>query len=212
MTERASLVLKSIPVVYEQELRTESAVSHGSINRTARGAVVAVVLLTASACAEFSEWMSFDPEHAEAARQAEASQLWEMTLMAGRYGAMLGQAREILNLPEPKLPTGGGFPTGDLDPAKSRAALAAYQVTVAVEFAGDVARACKRGRLPKKVPTHACAQENKLPAEFRTPATAEMPALAARNDRVGDFILPWWSEVCDSAPKPKDGTPACPME
>lgn len=190
----------------------ESAVNHGSIGKPARSAVVAAVLLTATACAEFSEWMSFDPEYAEAARQAEASQLWEMTLMAGRYGAMLGQVREILSLPEPKLPPGGGFPTGDLDPAKSRAALAAYQVTVAAEFVNDVARACKRGRVPKKVRAHACAQTSKLPAEFRTAVAPEMPALAARNDRVGEFVLPWWSEVCDSAPKPKDGMPACPME
>lgn len=185
--------------------------NHGSIDRCARGVVVAAVLLLASACAQFSEWMSFDPEHAEAARQAEASQLWEMTLMAGRYGAMLSQAREILNLPDPK-PSGDGFPTGDIALEKQRAALAAYQVSVAKEFAGDVERACKRGRVPKKVRAHACAEKAKLPAELRVAAAPEMPALAARNDKVGEFVTPWWGAVCDAAPKPKDGTPACPME
>jgi hypothetical protein len=180
--------------------------------RLAAAAAMACVFL--SGCAEFSELISFGDaeERAEAKARAESAQLWEMTLMAGRYGAMLSQAREILDLPEPKAAPGGGFPTGDVDPAKQRAALADYQATVVAEFAGDVTRACKRGRVPKRVRAHACAQQTKLPADLRTPVAPEMPALGARNDQVGAFVTPWWDEVCASAPKPKDDTPVCPME
>jgi hypothetical protein len=203
-------VLKSASIAFAQGLERNLRMNRRSI-QTARRAVLATgVMLAAVGCAE---WMPFDiGRKREAAREAEASQLWEMTLMAGRYGAMLAQAREILNLPEPKTPPGAGFPTGDLDPAKSRAALADYQVSVAAEFAGDVARACKGRRVAKKVRAHACAQATKLPAELGAPAEPEMSELSARNERVGEFVMPWWNAVCASAPKPKDGTPACPME
>lgn len=175
-----------------------------------RAVLVAAALGLLGGCAEMSEMFSITSEQERA--DAEAGQLWEMTLMAGRYGVMLGQAREILNLPEPKA-TGDGFPTGNLDLAKQRADLAAYQASVAKEFAGDVARACKRGRIPKKVRTHACSEQAKIPAELQTPVAAEVAALSTRNDRVGDYVMPWWQEVCDTAPKPKgDDMPACPME
>lgn len=184
--------------------------NHQSI-RIARRVAAAAAVFALAGCAEFSEWISFDEGHAEAARQAEASQLWEMTLMAGRYGAMLSQAREILNLPEPK-PSADGFPTGNLDLGKQRAALAAYQVTVVKEFAGDVARACKDGRVPKKVRAHACGEKANAPDELKIAAAPKTPALSARNDKVGEYVTPWWDAVCATAPKPKDGTPACPME
>ena len=176
-------------------------------------AVAAAACALLAGCAEFGELISFGDaaERAEAKARAESGQLWEMTLMAGRYGAMLSQAREILNLPEPK-PVGDGFPTGDLDPAKQRAALAAYQVSVANEFAGDVARACKQRRVPKSVRAHACGEQAKIPDELRVATAPEVPALSARNDKVGEIVTPWWDAVCATAPKPKDGTPACPME
>jgi hypothetical protein len=177
----------------------------------------AFVLLTAGAlasCAEFADWDLFerDPAREQALAQAEAASLWEMTLMAGRYGVMLGQAREILNLPEPKA-AGEGFPTGDVDVAKQRVALAQYQASVAAEFVADVARACKRKRVPKKVRTLACEQA-KMPDELQTPVEPDMQALAVRNDRVGDFVMTWWNEVCAVAPKPKsdDDVPPCAME
>jgi hypothetical protein len=177
------------------------------------GVVAGIFAVALGGCAEMSEMFSFgsDEERAAARAEAETAQLWEMQLMTGRYGAMLAQAREILNLPEPKA-TGDGFPTGNLDLAKQRTALAAYQVTVAKEFSGDVARACKRGRVPKKVRAHACGEQAKVPDELQTAVEPEVSALAARNDRVGDYVMPWWDTVCAVAPKPKDGTPACPME
>jgi hypothetical protein len=203
-------VLKSASIAFAQGLERNLRMNRRSIRTAGRAVLATSVMLAAAGCVE---WMPFDiGRKREAAREAEASQLWEMTLMAGRYGAMLSQAREILNLPEPKAPPGAGFPTGDLDPAKSRAALADYQVGVATEFADDVARACTRGRVPKKVRAHACAQQTKFPTELRAAAAPEMPALSARNERVGEFVMPWWNAVCASAPKPKDGTPACPME
>ncbi len=180
----------------------------------ARAAFVLLMALTLASCAEFADLMSFgrDPAREQELVQAEAASLWEMTLMAGRYGVMLGQAREILNLPEPKA-VGEGFPTGDVDVAKQREALAQYQASVAAEFVADVARACKRKRVPKKVRTLACEQA-KMPDELRTPVEPEIQALAVRNDRVGDFVMTWWNEVCAVAPKPKkdDDVPACAME
>lgn len=174
-----------------------------------RAVLAAAALGLLGGCAEMSEMFSITSEQERA--DAEAGELWEMTLMAGRYGVMLGQAREILNLPDPKA-TGDGFPAGNLDLAKQRMQLAAYQASLAREFVGDVSRACKRGRVPKKVRAHACGDQAKLPAELQTAAEPEISALAVRNDRVSEYVMPWWDTVCAIAPKPKDGTPACPME
>lgn len=183
------------------------------VQRLARAACAALVLATAG-CAEFAELISPDTDGRkdDAIAQAEAARLWEMTIMAGRYGVMLGQAREILSLPEPA--RGESFPTDDTDHAKQRAALAAYQATVANEFAADVGRACARKRVPKKVRALACAQRAKMPAELRQPVAPEIQALALRNDNVGDFVMTWWDAVCATAAKPKhpDDMPACPME
>lgn len=165
-----------------------------------------------SACAEFSEWMSIDPDDNAAAKaQADAASLWEMTLMAGRYGVMLDQAREILNLPDHK--AGPMFPSDAGDDKGQRKALAEYQVRVAQEFIADAARACKQRRTPKKIKAIACKDQNQLAANLRTPAPTELPALSSRNDQVGDVIMPWWDAVCAAAPKPKkDEEPACIME
>jgi hypothetical protein len=179
-----------------------------------RGALGAAVLLSASGCAEFAELISFEDgdQKATAVAQADAASLWEMTLMAGRYGVMLDQAREILRLPEQQ---GGGasFPTDDTNDAKQREALATYQVRVVEEFAVDVGRACSLRRTPKKLRAIACEKQKKLPADFRTAVAPNMQALALRNDAVGDFVMPWWDAVCATAPKPKgDDVPACAME
>lgn len=167
-----------------------------------------------SGCAEFSEWMSFDSsgERAmDAKAKADKASLWEMTLMAGRYGVMLDQAREILNLPEPKDMV--MFPSAAPDDQGQRQALASYQVRVTNEFLTDAARACKKRRVPANVRTLACKEPRKVPAAWRTPVAPEMTVLSARNDQVGDVIMPWWNAVCAHAPKPKDGdVPACAME
>ncbi len=181
----------------------------------ARGALVAAVLLSVSGCAEFAELISFGDgdQKAEAARQADAASLWEMTLMAGRYGVMLDQAREILKLPEQRA-GGATFPTDDTSDVKQREALAEYQARVVDEFAMDVGRACARSRLPKDIRTLACDHQKKLPVDLRKPVAPEMQALAMRNDRVGEIGMPWWDAVCAKAPKSKGegDVPACAME
>jgi hypothetical protein len=189
--------------------------NHRSMVRLVRGAVAGAVLLAAAGCAEFADFITSDTDgrKAEAVQQAEAASLWEMTLMAGRYGVMLDQAREILKLPE-QATGGASFPTSDTENDKQRVALASYQAAVVKEFAVDVGRACARRRMPKKVRALACEQQKKLPAELRSPVAPEMPALAMRNDNVGEYVMTWWDAVCATAPKPKnDGDmPACAME
>jgi hypothetical protein len=165
-------------------------------------------------CAEFSEWMSFESptERAlDAKAKADKASLWEMTLMAGRYGVMLDQARDILNLPEPKDYV--MFPSAATDDQGQRQALASFQVRVTNEFLADAARACKKRQVPASVRAHACKEARKVPAALRVPVAPEMPALEARNDQVGNVITPWWDAVCALAPKPKNGdVPACAME
>ncbi len=188
--------------------------NHRSMLRLARGAAAGAVLLAAAGCAEFTDFITSDTDgKAEAVKQEEAASLWEMTLMAGRYGVMLDQAREILRLPE-QAAGGASFPTGDTENDKQREALASYQAAVVKEFAVDVGRACARRRTPKKVRALACEQQKKLPAELRMPVSPEMQALAVRNDNVGEYVMTWWDAVCATAPKPKnDGDmPACAME
>lgn len=176
-------------------------------------AAAAVVALGLGGCAEMSEMFSTGDaeEHAEARVQADAAHLWEMTIMAGRYGVMLGQVREILKLPEPK--NSMSFPTDAQEEAKQREDLARYQASVTAEFLGDLGTACKRKRVPRDLRKMACEQQTKVPAELQAPVKPEIQALAVRNDRVGEFIMPWWDAVCATAPKPREGdVPACAME
>lgn len=174
-------------------------------------ATAALLTFSLSGCAAFSDWMSFGDSDEKL--QADKASLWEMTIMAGRYGVMLDQAREILNLPEPKALAGEMFPTADEDYRKQLDALAAYQAKVTNEFLADTAQACKRKRVPARVRSLACDQQKKVPAALRTPAVSDMPTLSARNDQVGNVVMPWWESVCALAPKPKEGdVPACAME
>lgn len=185
-----------------------------SLRRAMSLVIVSVVAGTLSGCAEFSEWISFESpaERAlDAKAQADKAGLWEMTLMAGRYGVMLDQAREILDLPEPKDMV--MFPSDAPDDHGQRQALASYQARVTNEFLVDAARACKKRRVHADVRALACKEQRKVPAAWRTPVAPEISALEARNDQVGDVIMPWWNAVCAHAPKPKDGdVPACAME
>jgi hypothetical protein len=176
-------------------------------------AAAGFVALSLGGCAEMSEMFATGDEEqrAETRTQADTAHLWEMTIMAGRYGVMLGQVREILKLPEPR--ESMSFPTGAEDEAKQREDLARYQASVTAEFLGDLGTACKRKRVPRNVRQMACEQQTKVPAELRAPVSPEIQALAVRNDRVGEFIMPWWDAVCATAPKPREGdVPACAME
>ncbi len=181
----------------------------GSLHTALAGIALAVL----GGCADMSEFWSYgdEAEHAEVRAQADAAQLWEMTLMAGRYGVMLGQVREILNLPEPKQHM--SFPTDATEDAKQREALARYQASVTAEFLTDVGTACKRKRVRRDLRQLACAQQTKVPSDLQAPVKPEIQALAMRNDRVGEFVMPWWDAVCATAPKPREGdVPVCVME
>jgi hypothetical protein len=174
---------------------------------------VALVATVLGGCAEMSEMLSYgdEQERAEARAQADTAHLWEMTIMAGRYGVMLGQVREILNLPEPKAAM--SFPTGAEDEAKQREDLARYQANVTAEFLSDVSAACKRKRVRRDLRQMACEQRTKVPGDLQAPVKPDIQMLAMRNDRVGEFIMPWWDAVCATAPKPREGdVPACAME
>lgn len=178
-----------------------------------RGALTVALAAGLGGCAEMSEMFSYGDEEERAAARADAdfAHLSEMTIMAGRYGVMLGQVREILKLPEPR--ESMSFPTDAEDQAKQREDLARYQASVTAEFLSDAARVCKRKRVARHVRQMACEQQAKVPGELQAPVKPEMQALAVRNDRVGEFIMPWWSEVCALAPKPREGdVPACAME
>lgn len=177
-------------------------------------AIAFASLVAMPGCAEFAELISFDSaaDKAEARARADSASLWEMTLMAGRYGVMLDQAREILRLPEPAS-VGPMFPSGAEDDTGQRKALAEYQVNVASEFFADAARACKRRRAPPSIRAMACAHRAGPPEELRKPAPLDVAALSARNEALDKVVMPWWDAVCATAPKPKDGdVPACAME
>jgi hypothetical protein len=176
--------------------------------------VAASLALALPGCAEFSELISFDgsgESAAEVKAKAEKASLLEMTLTAGRYGAMLDQAREILNLPEHK--DAAMFPSTAKDDRAQRLALANYQVRVTNEFLTDAARACKKRKVPANLRAHACKEPRKVPATLRSAVPLELPALSARNDEVGHVIMPWWEAVCAHAKKPRSGeAPACAIE
>jgi hypothetical protein len=178
-----------------------------------RNILIGVAVASLGGCAEMSEMFSAgdEEERVEARAQADTAHLWEMTIMAGRYGVMLGQVREILKLPEPK--GSMSFPTGAEDEAKQREDLARYQASVTAEFLTDAGAACKRKRVPRDLRRMACEQPAKVPGDLQAPVKPEIQALAMRNDRVGEFIMPWWDAVCATAPKPREGdVPACAME
>ena len=178
--------------------------------KAASVALISVFAGAAGGCAEFSEWISLD-NGSEAKAKAERADLWEMTLMAGRYGVMLDQAREILNLPDPKQPL--SFPTDAHDDQTQRKSLATYQVSVVNQFLADAARACKGRRVPANVKSIACKDQRHVAEALRAPPALELPTLSSRNDQVGNVITPWWDAVCAHAPKAKNGEPsACVME
>lgn len=184
-----------------------------------RRAVVALVVTmlanSLSGCAVFEDILSFDNDGAQkaAASAAEQQSLMELSISNGRYSVMLGQAREILQLPEPKVSGADTASVAAGEGAEERALLAKQQVQVANEFLADTARACQRRRVAKGVRSIACAQQKKVPAELRSPVAPEVPQLSGRNDKIGEFVMEWWDAVCATAPKPRPGEPsACSIE
>lgn len=178
---------------------------------------LAAVLLTLglSGCAVFEDVMSFDYEDSRTAL-ASADQhnaLMELSISTGRFGVMLGQAREILRLPEPKMPAGDAVGGSADDQAQERARIALEQAKVATEFLEDTARACQKRKLPKQVRLSACEQQKRMPLELKKPVPADLNAIANRNEQIGVYVIEWWDAVCAVAPEPRDGEPpACAIE
>lgn len=166
-----------------------------------------------SGCAVFEDLVSVDEDGANISTVAagETQSLMELSIMTGRYGAMLDQAREILRLPQPKevvaVTAGGGE-----DSAAERIELAQQQVKIANEFIVDAKRACTRRGVSKTLRALACDSQRKVPVELQAPPQPELLALEKRSDQMGEYIMTWWQAVCDEAPKPRDGEPVCPME
>lgn len=180
-----------------------------------RKSAIILLAMCLGGCAAFEDWVSIEDEGGKAAALAgaESASLMDLSISTGRYSVMLGQAREILRLPEPRQPAGDGSGAEADNLAQERASLAAQQAQVTNEFLADAAKACQRRRVPKGVRSLACEQQRKMPSELRKPTTPELAALTIRNDRVGEFIIEWWDAVCALAPKPRgDDPPACSIE
>jgi hypothetical protein len=167
----------------------------------------------ATGCSDLGALFGEGEEEAERERaMLEQSTVWEMTIHAGRYSVMLDQVRSILKLPEPATPAPEAPPVAGESLAERRA-LAAQQVLVASEFYGDVARACARKRVPKKLRQMACAFRGGVPRALRSPAALDVAALSARNEALDKIVLPWWDAACATVPnRGPDDEPICPME
>jgi hypothetical protein len=168
-------------------------------------ALVALFASVATGCAT----------HREEQRTAEAypPDIWEMTIMAGRYGVMLSQARAILGMSEPADRAYDHLSSDQRDETRERVRLARYQVAVASEFFADAALACVKSDAPGNIRTLACTHRGGAPAHLRAQARPNLEALSKRNDALGELIMPWWDAVCATAPKPAEGEdPACVME
>ena len=179
--------------------------------------MVAAVFLTLglSGCAVFEDVMSFEDDDGQTARVSvdQHAALIELSISTGRYGVMLGQARDILRLPEPAMPTGDSVSGPADDQAQERSRIATEQARVAAEFLEDTARACNRRKLPKKVRLAACEQQKRMPIALKTPVAAELNAISNRNDQMSEYVIEWWDSVCATAPKPRNGEPsACAIE
>jgi hypothetical protein len=178
--------------------------------------IIAALAAAVGGCSDLG-WMGGEDEDGptNARAQAESATVWELTINAGRYGVMLGQARDILKLPEPaqagsepEAPPVGG------ESLAERQALAAQQVRVANEFYADAARACTKKRVPAKLRAMACEHKGGVPAALRAPPPLDVAALSARNEALDKVVLPWWDAACATVPTPRgeDAEPVCPME
>jgi hypothetical protein len=201
-----------LPFVNIPNPTKDSSMRHQGYRRAMRVVAAALLALTAAGCAMFEDMVTPDEDGAQVSRnEAEASTLFELSIMTGRYGVMLDQAREILRLPSQRS-TVFSAPADQEGIAAQRVELARQQAAIANEFLGDAKKACQRRRLPKDVKAIACETRRTMPAELRTPVNPELPSLQKRSDDMGEFIITWWEVACAAAPKRRDDEPVCPME
>jgi hypothetical protein len=201
-----------LPFVNIPNPTKDSSMRHQGYRRAMRVVAAALLALPAAGCAMFEDMVTPDEDGTQVSRsEAEASTLFELSIMTGRYGVMLDQAREILRLPQPR-PTAPSELADEGSTAAQRAELARQQAAIANEFLVDARKACQLRRLPKDVKSIACETRRKVPAELRTPVKPELPSLQKRSDDMGEFIITWWEAACATAPKRRDDEPVCPME
>lgn len=144
---------------------------------------------------------------------ADLQSLSDLTITTGRYGVMLGQVREILQLPEPA-PAGSGAAE---PPARTfndeLAALARQQASIARELLVDAGAACQRPALPRAVRDMACSTRDALAGGAKQEAGPSLKAIAARDAGLGPIVLRWWDSVCATVPQTGIGDPhACSIE
>jgi hypothetical protein len=180
-----------------------------------RRILVLATAISLSGCAMFEDAISVDDDGGQTrmASGAEAQSLMELSIATGRYGAMLGQVREILRLPEPKVPVADSVSPTTRDLDRELTELADQQVRVTKEFLADTSKACQRKRVPKKLRSLACQGQKEVSAPLLAPANADMKSITARDEDVNRLILGWWDAVCETVPRPRNGDPhACSIE
>lgn len=180
-----------------------------------RSILVLAAAISLSGCAMFEDAISVDDDGGQTriASGADAEALMDLSIATGRYGVMLGQVREILRLPEPKVPVADSVSTTTRDLDRELTELANQQVRVTMEFLADTARACQRKRVSKKLRSLACQGQGQVPASLRSPANADIKSITARDEDVNRLILGWWDAVCETVPRPRNGDPhACSIE
>lgn len=178
-----------------------------------RKILVLAAAISLSGCALFEDAISVDDDQTRIASGAEAQSLMELSIATGRYSVMLGQVREILRLPEPKLPISDNMSADPRDLDRELSDLADQQVRVTQEFLVDTAKACKRKRVPKHLRSMACQSQKDASPQLNIPAAADMKSITARDEDVNLLILTWWDAACATVPRPANGDPhACSIE
>jgi len=173
----------------------------------------AIILSILSGCAIYEDMMTQDEDADRQRLSAEdTSRIAELYIATGRYGVMLSQARDILRLPD-ITPTADAAVVPAGDPIQELKGIADQQVRVARELGGDTAAACSRPGVPDDVRKLACETARGVPASLQQGVPAQVAAVAARDQQLGDLVMRWWEEVCATAPKAGPGEPhACSIE
>jgi hypothetical protein len=93
--------------------------------------VMATMVCSLAGCAIYDDVMGRDEEGAAPRLSPEdAARVTELFIATGRYGVMLGQAREILRLPETKMGQGETTGSDATDPLQELRGIAALQAQI----------------------------------------------------------------------------------
>lgn len=176
--------------------------------------VMATMVCSLAGCAIYDDVMGRDEEGAAPRLSPEdAARVTELFIATGRYGVMLGQAREILRLPETKMGQGETTGSDATDPLQELRGIAALQARTARELSGDALAACNRATVPLSVRQLGCEISRTLPAGMLQPVSLPLANVARRDEELGAFVMRWWNAACAIAPKAAEGEPhACSIE